>query len=54
MKNVFNFQVPLGRLREVAVIVRNCMETATEMKIRLPVTIKSGPNWGTMEPLKMD
>ena len=47
------FQVPSINLAKAARIVRQCMETAIPMKIRLPVSLKSGPSWGLMEPLEI-
>ncbi|KZS21887.1 DNA polymerase theta [Daphnia magna] len=46
------FQVPVKSMERAARVVRHCMETAIPMKIRLPVAIKTGKTWGTMEPYK--
>lgn len=43
-------QIPTKSVDRAASVVRRCMETAIPMKIRLPVALKTGKTWGTLEP----
>ncbi|NSW83553.1 MAG: DNA polymerase I [Syntrophothermus sp.] len=43
------FEVPLEELEEVALLVRDCMENAFELKVPLEVEVKVGANWYDMK-----
>ncbi len=42
-------EVPLDELEEVALLVKNCMENAFELKVPLEVEVKVGANWYDMK-----
>ncbi|MEW6276575.1 MAG: DNA polymerase I [Bacillota bacterium] len=45
------FDVPAQEVKEVAELVRDCMENAIVLKVPLVVEIKAGPNWYETKPL---
>jgi len=45
------YEVNVAHLSTVASIVKQCMESATQLSVKLPVKLKAGPAWGTMTDL---
>ncbi|HWP97720.1 MAG TPA: DNA polymerase I [Syntrophomonadaceae bacterium] len=46
-------EVPIEELTEVAVLLKEDMETAFQMKVPLVVSLKTGANWYDMQAMKM-
>lgn len=46
-------EVPKSELQEAAVLVRDCMENACELKVPLKVSLESGDNWYDMQELEI-
>ena len=47
------YEVNSAHMSAVASIIKHCMETATQLSVKLPVTLKAGPAWGTMTDLDL-
>jgi DNA polymerase-1 len=47
------FEVRKSELRDVADLVRRCMEEAIVLSVPLEVTLKSGRNWYDVEPMPL-
>ena len=45
------YEVNNAHLKEVAIIVKTCMEKAMELPVKMPVKIKVGQSWGTLEEM---
>ena len=48
------FEVPEGELKEVASIIKDCMENCFPLSVPLVVELKVGQDWGNMKILKKD
>jgi DNA polymerase-1 len=46
------FEVPASELKEMSDLVCSTMEGAMELSVPLKVELKSGKNWGEMQPVK--
>ena len=46
--SIFIFQVNSSDLKTVAKLIRDEMETALKLKVKLPVNLKVGKKWGEM------
>jgi len=42
------YEVNAADMSVVASIIKRCMESATQLSVKLPVKLKAGPAWGTM------
>ena len=47
------YEVNAEHVSVVAGIMKRCMESATELSVKLPVKLKAGPAWGTMTDLEL-
>jgi len=47
------YEVNVAHVTAVASIVKRCMESATQLSVKLPVKLKAGPAWGTMNDLDL-
>ena len=45
-------EVDAAAVRQVAQIVRECMEGAVSLRVPFPVKIKVGPSWGELQPFE--
>lgn len=46
------FEVAEACLPAAAALVRDCMEGAVQLSVRLPVTLRAGPSWGELRELQ--
>jgi len=47
------YEVNVTHVSAVASIIKHCMESATQLSVKLPVKLKAGPAWGTMTDLDL-
>jgi len=47
------YEVSAADVPVVAGIIKRCMESATQLSVQLPVKLKAGPAWGTMNDLDL-
>jgi len=47
------YEVNTEHMSTVAGIIKHCMESATQLSVKLPVKLKAGPAWGTMTDLDL-
>jgi len=47
------YEVNVTDVPIVAGIIKHCMESATRLSVKLPVQLKAGPAWGTMNDLDL-
>ena len=48
------YEVNANDVVRVANIVRQCMESARELSVKMPVKVKVGPTWGRLEDYVFD
>lgn len=47
------YEVNAAHASVVAGVIKRCMESATQLSVKLPVKLKAGPAWGTMTDLDL-
>ena len=47
----YSFQVPEKELKVTAEIIKRNMETAMSLSVKLPVKVKVGASWGTLQDI---
>ncbi len=43
------YEVSVSDVQQVALIVKNSMEGAMSLSVKMPVKIKTGPSWGALQ-----
>jgi len=47
------YEVNAAHVPVVADVIKRCMESTTQLSVKLPVKLKAGPAWGTMTNLDL-
>jgi DNA polymerase I-like protein with 3'-5' exonuclease and polymerase domains len=51
MHDELMYEVPKAEVNSFAAVLKRCMENAVQLSVTLPVKMKFGDSWGTMEDL---